>query len=258
MAEAAPQPEPAEPDEDEPTPASDEGARMTVVEHLAELRQRIIVSLIAVALGATLSFIFFGTIVRFLLDPYTEITGKESLIFTDPLEAFTTRLRVAGYGGIVLASPVILWELWRFVTPGLYPKEKRYAVPFVLSSVALFLLGGFVAYQTLPRALDFLLTIGGDELTPLLSAGRYLSLVSLMVVAFGAAFEFPVVLTFLLLARVLSTAQLRRWRRWVIMGIVTFAAVITPSADPYSQLLMAVPMYFFYEVVIVIGRVLHR
>lgn len=245
----------------EPIPeneAANDGARMTVVEHLTELRRRIFISLLAITAGAVICFIFFGTILRFLLGPYTEITGRESLIFTDPLEAFSTRLRVAGYGGLVLASPVVLWELWRFVTPGLYPREKRYAVPFVLSSIVLFVFGGFVAYQTLPRGLDFLLTIGGDELTPLLTAGKYLSLVSLMAIAFGVAFEFPVVLTFLLIARVLTTAQLRRWRRWVLLGIVTFAAVITPSADPYSQLLMAGPMYVFYEGVIVIGRILRR
>lgn len=231
---------------------------MTVVEHLTELRHRILVCVIAVALGAVVCFVFFGTILDVLLEPYTEITGKKSLIFTDPLEGFSTRLRVAGYGGLVLASPVVLWELWRFITPGLYKNEKRYAVPFLLSSIALFLLGGFVAYETLPRALDFLLTIGGDELTPLLTAGKYLSLVSLMTIAFGVAFEFPVVLTFLLIARVITTRQLRNIRRWVVIGIVTFAAVITPSADPYSQLLMAVPMYVFYEMVIVIGRILKR
>lgn len=231
---------------------------MSIVEHLTELRRRIIISLVAVVLGAIVCFVFFGSIINFLLEPYTEITGQESLIFTDPLEGFTTRLRVAGYGGIVLASPVILWELWRFITPGLYPHEKKYAVPFVLSSVLLFVLGGFIAIQILPRALDFLLTIGGEELSPLLTASRYLSLVSLMVIAFGVAFEFPVVLTFLLIARVISTAQLRRWRRWVIIGVVTFAAVITPSGDPYSQLLMAGPMYVFYEMVIVVGRILKR
>lgn len=231
---------------------------MTVVEHLTELRRRIIISLVAVVAGAVVCFIFFGTIINVLLDPYTDITGQEALIFTDPLEAFATRLRVAGYGGVVLASPVLLWQLWRFVTPGLYPREKRYAVPFLASSVLLFLIGGFVAYQTLPRALDFLLTIGGEELSPLLTASRYLSLVSLMIVAFGVAFEFPVLLTFLLLARVLTTRQLRQARRWVIIGIVTFAAVITPSGDPYSQLLMAGPMFVFYEAVIVIGRILKR
>lgn len=236
----------------------DDGDRMTVVEHLTELRRRLIVSLVAVVIGAVVVFVFFERILDVLVGPYTDITGNESLIFTDPLEAFSTRLRVAGYGGLVLASPVVLWEFWRFITPGLYPREKRYAIPFVASSVLLFAAGGFVAWQTLPRALDFLLTIGGEDLTPLLTAGRYLSLISLMIVAFGVAFEFPVVLTFLLIARVLSTAQLRRWRRWVLIGVVIFAAVITPSGDPYSQMLLAGPMYVFYEIVIVIGRVMRR
>lgn len=238
----------------------DDGARMTLVEHLTELRRRVIISLIAIALGAVVVWAFFSQILEFLLEPYREITDDptRNLIFTDPLEGFTTRLRVAGYGGLVVGSPVVLWQLWRFITPGLYPREKRYAVPFVATSVALFGFGGFVALRTFPRALDFLLGIGGSELEPLLTAGRYLSLVSLMVLAFGVAFEFPLVLTFLLLARVITTAQLRRVRRWVVIGIVTFAAVITPSGDPYSQLFMASPMYVFYEVVIILGRVLKR
>ena len=238
--------------------ASGADGRMTVVEHLSELRRRLIISLLAIAVGAVVCFVFFDTILEVLVDPYTEISGNERLIFTDPLEAFTTRLRVSGYGGIALASPVLLWQLWRFVTPGLYSREKRYAIPFMVSSISLFVLGGFVAYRTLPNALDFLLNIGGSELEPLLTAQKYLSMVSLMAIAFGIAFEFPVVLMFLLLARALTTRQLRHWRRWVLMGVVTFAALITPSADPYSQLMMAVPMYIFYEAVIIIGRVMRR
>jgi len=238
--------------------ASGADGRMTVVEHLSELRRRLIIALLAIAVGAVVCFVFFDTILEVLVDPYTEISGNERLIFTDPLEAFTTRLRVSGYGGIALASPVILWQLWRFVTPGLYSREKRYAIPFMVSSISLFVLGGFVAYRTLPNALDFLLNIGGSELEPLLTAQKYLSMVSLMAIAFGIAFEFPVVLMFLLLARALTTRQLRHWRRWVLMGVVTFAALITPSADPYSQLMMAVPMYIFYEAVIIIGRVMRR
>lgn len=232
--------------------------RMTLVEHLAELRRRLIISLVAIVIGAVVAFLLFGRILEFLVDPYTDITGNESLIFTDPLEAFATRLKVSGYAGLVMASPVVLFQLWRFITPGLYPREKRYAIPFVASSVLLFLFGAWVAVQTFPQALDFLLTIGGDDLTPLLTAGKYLSLITLMVIAFGLAFEFPVVLLFLLLARVITTAQLRRIRRWVVIGVVVFAAVITPSGDPYSQLFMAVPMYVFYEAVILIGRVMKR
>jgi len=241
-------------------PNRDEGGRMTVVEHLTELRRRIIVCIIAITIGAVVVYIFSLDIIRFLIDYYEDATDGEqdALIFTGPLDAFATRLKVATYGGFVLALPVWLFQLWRFVTPGLHKNEKRYAIPFVVTSVVLFVAGGFVAMLTLPKALDFLLNIGGSELEPLLTADRYLSLVTLMIVAFGVAFEFPVVLTFLLLARVVSTAQLRRWRRATIVIIVIFAAFITPSQDPYSLLFMAGPMYLFYEICIIIGRVMKR
>jgi sec-independent protein translocase protein TatC len=241
-------------------PKKNPDGRMTVVEHLAELRRRIIVSIVAVSLGATVCYIFAPSIIRFFLQFYKDATHgtRNSFIFTGPLDAFVTRIKIATYGGIVLAAPVWLWELWRFITPGLEKKEKRYAVPFVVSSILLFALGGLVAFVTLPPALTFLLNAGGSQLKPLLTADRYLSLVALMVVAFGIAFEFPVLIMFLLLARIISTRQLRKWRRWAIVLIVTFAAVITPSQDPYSLFFMAVPMYIFYEACIVIGRVLKR
>jgi sec-independent protein translocase protein TatC len=240
--------------------SSERDGRMTVVEHLTELRRRIIISLIAVTMAAIVCFIFSESIIKFFVTYYKDATHgeKTQLIFLGPLDAFITRLKVATYGGIVLALPVWLWELWRFITPGLNPNEKRYAIPFVLTSIVLFAFGAFVALLTLPKALEFLLDIGGSELTPELTADKYLSLVSLMIVAFGVAFEFPVVLVFLLLARVLTTRQLRRWRRPAILIIVIFAAVITPSQDPYSLFAMAVPMYIFYEASIIIGRVLKR
>jgi sec-independent protein translocase protein TatC len=240
--------------------SSENGGRMTVVEHLTELRTRLIISMIAITLGAIVCFIFSASIIKFFVQYYKDATHgqKTSLIFLGPLDAFITRIKVATYGGIVLALPVWLWELWRFITPGLNPKEKRYAVPFILTSIVLFAFGGLVALLTLPQALEFLLTIGGNQLQPELTADKYLSLVSLMIVAFGVAFEFPVVLVFLLLARVISTRQLRRWRRPAILVIVIFAAVITPSQDPYSLFAMAIPMYIFYEASIIIGRVLKR
>jgi sec-independent protein translocase protein TatC len=238
----------------------DDGGRMTVVEHLSELRRRIIVCMVAITIAAIVVYIFSLDIIRFLIRYYEDATDgqRDALIFTGPLDAFATRLKVATYGGFALAMPVWLFQMWRFVTPGLNRKEKRYAIPFVLTSVLLFSLGGLVAMLTLPKALDFLLNIGGAELEPLLTADRYLSLVSLMIIAFGIAFEFPVVLTFLLLARVISVAQLRRWRRAAIVFITIFAALITPSQDPYSLLLMMVPMYLFYEACIIIGRILKR
>ena len=190
------------------------------------------------------------------LDGQHAAGGK--LIFTGPLDAFATRLKIATYGGIVLASPVWLWQLWRFVTPGLNPKEKRYAVPFLFASLFLFACGAAVAFLTLQPALNFLLNIGGSDLQPLLTADKYISLVGLMIVAFGISFEFPVVLVFLLIARVITTQQLGHWRRYAVVLIVTFAAVITPSQDPYSLFAMAIPMYLFYEASIVIGKVLKR
>lgn len=234
--------------------------RMTVVEHLAELRARLMISIAAVAIGATVCFIFSNHIINWFLEFYSDATGRKqnAFIFTGPVDAFATRLKVATYGGIVLATPVWLWELWRFITPGLNPKEKRYAVPFVISACVLFVLGGVVALFTLEPALDFLLNVGGDSQRALLTADKFLSLVSLMIVAFGIAFEFPVVLMFLLIARVVSTQQLRKSRRWAIVGIFAFSAVITPSQDPYSLFLMAIPLVLFYEIVIIIGRVMKR
>jgi sec-independent protein translocase protein TatC len=233
---------------------------MTVVEHLTELRSRIIISVIAITLAGIVCFVFSESIIKFFVEYYKNATegDRNQLIFLGPLDAFITRVKVATYGGIVLAMPIWLWELWRFITPGLNPNEKRYAVPFVLSSIVLFAMGAAVALLTLPKALEFLLNIGGDQLTPELTADKYLSFVSLMIVAFGVAFLFPVVLVFLLLARVLTTRQLRRWRRPAIVVIVIFAAVITPSQDPYSLFFMAVPMYIFFESSIIIGRVLKR
>jgi sec-independent protein translocase protein TatC len=233
---------------------------MPVLDHLAELRRRIFISAIAVTLGAVVAFIFSNQIIEWLVDYYTEATrgDRTALIFTGPVDAFLTRLKVATYGGIVLALPVWLYQLWRFVTPGLNPNEKRYAVPFVASAIVLFGIGAFVAFLTLEPALRFLIDVGGSAQEPLFTSDKYLSLVSLMVVAFGLAFEFPVVLVFLLLARVITTRQLRSWRRWAIVAITVFAAVITPSQDPYSMLFMAVPMYLFYEASILIGRILKR
>lgn len=233
---------------------------MTVLEHLAELRRRIIVSACALLVAVVIAFFLSNQIIRFLVDYYKHATrgGRNALVFTGPADALLTRLKVATYAGVVLSAPVWLYQLWRFVTPGLNPKEKRYAIPFIAASLVLFGLGAVVALLSLGPALRFLIDVGGSVQRPLFTADKYLSLVSLMIVAFGLSFEFPVVLVFLLLARVVNTHQLRRWRRITIVLVVTFAAVITPSQDPYSLFFMAVPMYLFYEGSIVVGRLLHR
>jgi sec-independent protein translocase protein TatC len=234
---------------------------MTLVEHLAELRYRLVVSLLAVGVGTAVAFTVYDRILAFLVDPYCEILppGREcALVIRDPLEGFATRLRVSGWSGLFLASPVVLWQVWRFVTPGLHPREKRYAVPFVASSIVLFGLGGALALATFPRALDFLVSVGGSDIDTLFSPAPYLRLITLMVLAFGLAFEFPVLLVFLQLARVLTSGQLRSWRRSAVVVVFVVAAVITPSQDPWTLFTMACPMYAFYEASILIGRLLKR
>lgn len=248
------------------TGGADAQARMTLMEHLTELRRRLVISLVAIAAGAVVGFLLYHRILDVLSDPYRSATAHHirtckphgcDLITTDVLQPFLVRLKVAAYVGILLASPVVLWQIWRFVTPGLTDREKRYAVPFLVATIVLFLLGAVVAWITLPKALDFLVAIGGN-LDVKSTASSYITLVGLMFLAFGISFEFPVLLVFLLLVRVLKTSQLRKYRRHAIVGIVTFAAVITPSQDPYSLFLMAIPMYVFYEASIVLGRILKR
>lgn len=235
---------------------------MPVVEHLGELRRRLVVSLAAVAVGAVVGFVAYNRILSFLIEPYCDLPrrppGRCELIVLDPLEGFATRLKVATYTGFFLASPVVLYQLWRFITPGLHPKEKRYAVPFVVASIALFCLGVVIARLTFPKALDFLVGVGGPNLQAFFSPAKYLRFVMLVIVAFGVAFEFPVLLVFLQLAGVLSSRRLGAWRRPAVVVIFVVAAVITPGQDPYSMLAMAVPMYLFYEGSILIGRVLKR
>src|SRR5947209_2258348 len=231
---------------------------MSLLDHLTELRRRLIISAIAIAAGATIAFILYSPILGFLSGPYHHITPGQKLIVTDPLEAFATRLKVAAWAGLFIASPVVLWELWRFITPGLHPKEKRYAIPFIAASIVLFLMGAAVALLTLKPALQFLKGVGGTNLSTFYRAGPYLSLVMLMIVAFGVAFEFPILLVFLELAGVVPSRRLRKWRRPAIVIIVAVAAIITPSQDPYSLFAMAIPVYVFYEGSILVGRLLKK
>jgi sec-independent protein translocase protein TatC len=244
--------------------------RMTLVEHLAELRSRLIKAIVAVALGGTVCWIFYPQLLEFLLEPYCQSLGEQgvslvreggsdcALYITDPLEGLAIRIRIAAYGGIALAMPVILWQLWRFVTPGLYAHEKRLAVPFVVSALVLFVAGAGLAYWTLPQALDFLSTIGGPDLQEIYSPTKYVNLIVFMMLAFGIGFEFPIVLIFMQMAGVLQTETLRKHRRYAIVAIFVLVAVITPSGDPFSLLALSIPMVFFYEASIIYGRLRNR
>lgn len=231
---------------------------MTIVEHLTELRRRLVISIAAIVLGGVVAFLLYNRILHVLLEPYREATGHKKLLALGPLEPFAIRLKIAAYGGFSLASPVVFWQVWRFVTPGLRTKEKRYAIPFLAASVLLFFTGGLVAWLTFPKALTFLVGIGGGSIETIFSPEKYVSLIALMILAFGLSFEFPILLVFLELAGVLTSRRLAGWRRPAIVVIVAFAAVITPSQDPISLFAMAVPMYLFYEVAILVGRLLKK
>jgi sec-independent protein translocase protein TatC len=238
------------------------GGQMSLIDHLNELRNRLVKTVLAVAIGALVVWIFYNPVLEFLKAPLEDSCGAEKceLILTDPLQGLSTRLKVAGYGGIMLATPVILWQIWQFIMPGLYPRERRLAAPFVISGVALFLMGASLAYWTLPRALEFLIDIGGGEagVEAMFTPDKYIQLITYMMLAFGAGFEFPIILVFLQLAGMLSWQRLASWRRYAIVLIVVLVAVITPSGDPISLAALSVPMYLFYEISILIGRLITR
>jgi sec-independent protein translocase protein TatC len=231
---------------------------MSLVEHLAELRSRIIKVMVAIALGGVVGFLLYNRVLHLLQEPYCDVSDRCTFIVTDPLEGFAIRLKISAYVGFLIASPVVLWQLWRFVTPGLYPRERKYAIPFVVSGVALFVLGAAIALFTFPQALRFLVSVGGNSIEPFYTPGKYVSLIIFMMLAFGAGFEFPIVLVFLQIAGVLHWRTLSEWRRYAIIVIFVVDAVITPSQDPISLFALALPMCLFYEASILIGRFILR
>lgn len=249
-----------------PTPE----AVMTLSEHLGELRTRIIRCALAITIGAIAVLAFYDPVLRFMRRPYDQLchargaafcggAGNEGALYIlGPLEGFSTRMRIGLYGGLLLAFPVIMWQIWRFVVPALKANEKKYAIPFILSSLLLFLLGGLIAYLTLEKALEFLISWSGEDVRATFQVSKYISLVGLMVFAFGVGFQFPVLLVFLQLVGVLTPQQLLHVWRYAIVAIVAAAAVITPSGDPISLTALAAPMLVLYFVSAGIGLLVQR
>ncbi len=232
---------------------------MTLSEHLSELRRRLVIATIAFVAAASVVAVFYSHMLSFLQHPYCQVNpGNCQLYVTSPLDGLTLRVKMAAFGGLVVASPVILWQLWRFITPGLRPTEKRYAVPFVLASIVLFVGGCAIAYVIFPHALAFLKAAGGPSLKQIYNPNSYLTLILLMMVLFGITFEFPVVLVALQLAHVVTPGALLRHWRWAIIGIVVVAGVFTPSSDPFSMLALAGPLIVFYFASIGIGKLFGR
>jgi sec-independent protein translocase protein TatC len=226
----------------------------TYAEHIAEFRSRLIKVTIAVVLGSVVGFIFNERILEFLVEPYLIAEPDATLNFFRPGEAFSIVMKVSLWAGAVFASPVILYQIWAFVSPALTKREKRWAIPLTVVFVALFLGGIAVGYIALARGLGFLLDFGGDLLTDTIGADFYLKFAMRFLLAFGIAFEFPVFLFVAMAFGALTSAKLRANRRWAVVIILVVAAVITPSGDPYTMLTLAIPMYVLYELAILAGR----
>jgi sec-independent protein translocase protein TatC len=230
---------------------------MTIIEHLEELRYRLVVSAFAFFVGSIIAYLFYRPIIDLLklpLDKSGDISGIHVVLNVQGVTSgFLVRLKVSIFAGFMLALPVILYQLWRFITPGLEEKEKRFALPFVLGSMGLFALGAVFAYIVLPQALGFLLGFT-KPFKPIIFIDQYVGFVSFMVLAFGITFEFPMLLLFLAAVGIVSSQQLRKLRRHAVVAVTIIAAVATPSQDPYSLILMAVPLYVMYEGALLIMR----
>lgn len=231
---------------------------MPFVGHLGELRQRLIKSVVAVAIGTIVAFIFSDQILDILVEPYRAFDPDAALATFRPTEAFSVVMRLSLWGGAIIASPVITYQIWRFVAPALSPREKRWVVPVVAILAVLFLGGIVVGYLALERGLAFLLDFGGDALLPVIGADFYLKFAMRFLLAFGIAFQFPVFLFSAAAFGLVTSQKLRSSRRWMVVIILIAAALITPSGDPLTLMMLAAPLYILFELAILAIRFILR
>ncbi len=230
---------------------------MPVLDHLRELRRRVVFILIFVALGAVLGWFLYPHTLEFLRHPYCAVPAKYrftprtgpncALVYQGALEGFTTRLKVSAISGAVFTAPLWLYQIWAFITPGLRKNERRYTIIFVLTSTILFAGGVLLAYVVLTKGLRILIEQAGYGTQSLLSVGSYISFVVLVLVTFGAAFELPLLVIMANLAGVLPARVLKKSQRIAIFLIFLFAAVATPTTDPFTMCAMAIPMVVLFE-----------
>jgi sec-independent protein translocase protein TatC len=231
--------------------------RMPFMEHLGELRTRIVRALVGVLAGALIALPFSQQIVDWLARPVTRL-GYE-LVFTAPAEAFWVQMKVGLIGGLFLAAPVVLWQVWAFVAPGLHTYERKYAIPFVLIGSLMFIAGGaFSLFVVTPYALNFLLGYARPGLKPMITIQNHIDFLLKFTLAFGVVFELPLALTLLARMGVVSARTLAKNRKYAILGAFVVSAVLTPTPDAFNQSLMAGPLIVLYEVGIISARIFGR
>jgi sec-independent protein translocase protein TatC len=230
---------------------------MSFMEHLGELRMRMVRSLIAVLVGLLIAFPLSQRIVDWLARP-VQATGN-TLVFLAVTEAFWVQMKVALIAGVFLAAPAILWQVWAFVSPGLYAHEKKYAAPFVIVGSLLFVGGGAFSLKVVtPYAVHFLLSFARPGLQPMISVGAYVDFLLKFTLAFGLVFELPLAITLAARMGLVTPQVLARHRKYAVLGAFVAAAILTPTPDAFNQMLMAGPLILLYEVGIVCARIFAR
>ena len=228
-------------------------AKMSFLDHLDELRRRLIISISAIGIGFLLCWGFAEKIYNFLALPITQNLNGGKLVYTNPTDPFTIYMKVALLAGIFLASPVVLSQAWLFISPGLYSREKKYAVPFIFSTSILFLMGGAFAHQiALPMALKFLIALG-NAFQPMVTITEYLDLVLTVILGCAIIFQIPIIIFFLTIFGIVNAKFLLKNLRYAILIIFIAAAVLTPTSDIPNMMIFAMPMLLLYLIGILVS-----
>jgi sec-independent protein translocase protein TatC len=235
---------------------NNEEHKMSLTEHLIELRKRLIRSVIILCIGFGVCYYYKDLVFDIITKPLTQVLPKNSyLIYTGLTEAFFVYMKLAFFASLIITSPFILYQIWKFISPGLLLKEKKYVVPFVLSSSLLFISGVLFGYFiALPPAFEFFVSFNNKYLQAMISFKDYLSLFVTFLLGFGLSFELPIFIFFLTKLGIVNAKMLSKQRRYAILVIFIAAAILTPSPDALSQILMAIPLMFLYEVSIFVAK----